>query len=31
MLALPKIVLAQGSVPNVKIENSKAFEKWKST
>ncbi|MFT5738304.1 MAG: sulfite reductase (ferredoxin), partial [Maribacter sp.] len=31
VLAFPKIVLAQGSVPNVKIENSKAFEKWKST
>lgn len=30
-LAFPKIVLAQVSVPNVKIENSKAFEKWKST
>lgn len=30
-LAFPKIVLAQVSVPNVKIENSNAFEKWKST
>ncbi|WP_027077364.1 HEPN domain-containing protein [Maribacter antarcticus] len=30
-LAFPKIVLAQVSVPNVRIENSNAFEKWKST
>lgn len=30
-LAYPKIVVAETKVPNVKIKNSQAFEKWKST